>query len=56
MAKFTRYDPRNKKNGKHKELHQIKDLKIRDVEDLSEEHYIQRILRKANLLESDTND
>ena len=33
MAKYTRYDPRNKKNGKHKSLTLDKDLRIREVSD-----------------------
>lgn len=33
MAKFSRYDPRNKKRDKHKSHSQNKDLRIRDVEE-----------------------
>ena len=50
MAKFTRYDPRNKKNGKHKELHQIKDLKIRDVE------HSKKTFRKESVVEKESHD
>jgi len=31
MAKFTRYDPKNKKKNNHKTLSQNKDLKIKEV-------------------------
>lgn len=31
MAKYTRFDPRNKKRGKHKSQHVDKDLRIREV-------------------------
>ena len=31
MAKYTRFDPRNKKRGKHKSQHADKDLRIREV-------------------------
>jgi|TARA_B100001093_G_scaffold373138_1_gene358139 hypothetical protein len=33
MAKFSRYDPKNKKRNKHKSQSQNKDLRIRDVEE-----------------------
>jgi hypothetical protein len=32
MAKYSRYDPRNKKRGKHKVLHQDKDVRIKEVD------------------------
>ena len=50
MAKFTRYDPRNKKDGKHKELHQVKDLKIRDVDDAK------KAPRKVKIVENEVHD
>lgn len=31
MAKYSRFDPRNKKRGKHKSEHLDKDLRIREV-------------------------
>lgn len=33
MAKYSRFDPRNKKRGKHKSLSIEKDLRIREVYD-----------------------
>jgi hypothetical protein len=33
MAKYTRYDPRNKKSGNNKLKSQTKDLRIREVQD-----------------------
>lgn len=36
MAKFSRYDPRNKKNGKHKYQSKEKDIRIREVIDSSD--------------------
>jgi hypothetical protein len=33
MAKYTRFDPRNKKNGKQKTHSLEKDLRIREVSD-----------------------
>lgn len=33
MAKFSRFDPRNKKRGKHKNEHLDKDLRIREVDE-----------------------
>jgi hypothetical protein len=32
MAKFRRFDPRNKKHGKHKFQSQNKDLKIKSIQ------------------------
>lgn len=32
MAKYSRYDPRNKKRGKHKFLNQDKDVRIKEVD------------------------
>tara|TARA_R110000868_G_scaffold105345_2_gene289672 strand:+ start:2537 stop:2722 length:186 start_codon:yes stop_codon:yes gene_type:complete len=32
MAKFTRFDPRNKKNGRNKRISIFKDFKIHEVE------------------------
>ena len=36
MTKFSRYDPRNKKNGKHKYQSKEKDHRIREVIDSSD--------------------
>lgn len=35
MAKFSRFDPRNKKRGKHKSQSLEKDLRIREVDEYS---------------------
>ena len=35
MAKFSRFDPRNKKSGKHKNQSQNKDIRIREVDEYS---------------------
>jgi len=35
MAKFSRFDPRNKKRGKHKNQSLEKDLRIREVDEYS---------------------
>tara|TARA_R110000772_G_scaffold79238_2_gene169604 strand:+ start:171 stop:356 length:186 start_codon:yes stop_codon:yes gene_type:complete len=32
MAKFTRFDPRNKKNGRNKRISLYKDIRIHEVE------------------------
>lgn len=32
MAKFTRFDPRNKKNGRNKKMSLQKDIRIHEVE------------------------
>ena len=52
MAKFSRFDPRNKKNGKHKELYQIKDLKLREVDD----RQVKKTLRKVKDFEKEIHD
>ena len=46
MAKFTRFDPRNKKNNKHKTLSLNKDIKIKEVEDYSEK-YPNKLLKEV---------
>ena len=35
MAKFSRFDPRNKKRDKHKNQSQEKDIRIREVDEYS---------------------
>lgn len=52
MAKFSRFDPRNKKNGKHKQLNQIKDLKLREVDD----RQVKKTLRKVKYFEKEIHD
>ena len=46
MAKYGRFDPRNKKQGKHKSQSLEKDLRIREVEDFNDRNY-SRILREV---------
>lgn len=38
MAKYTRFDPRNKKNGRNKTRSLGKDFKIRDAENSRDVH------------------
>lgn len=38
MAKYSRYDPRNKKNGRNKFRSLGKDVRIRDAEDYKNVH------------------
>lgn len=38
MAKYTRFDPRNKKNGRNKTRSLGKDFKIRDAENSKNTH------------------
>ena len=46
MAKFTLFDPRNKKNNKHKTMSQNKDLKIKEVETFNEK-YPDKLLKEV---------
>lgn len=39
MAKYTRFDPRNKKNGRNKNRSLVKDVRIRDAENSKNEKY-----------------
>jgi hypothetical protein len=39
MAKYTRFDPRNKKNGRNKNRSLVKDVRIRDAEHSKNEKY-----------------
>jgi hypothetical protein len=39
MAKYSRFDPRNKKNGRNKVRALTKDMKIRDAEYTKNEKY-----------------
>jgi hypothetical protein len=39
MAKYSRFDPRNKKNGRNKFRALTKDMKIRDAEYTKNEKY-----------------
>jgi hypothetical protein len=38
MAKYSRYDPRNKKNGRNKFRSLGKDVRIRDADDTKQIH------------------
>lgn len=44
MAKFSRYDPRNKKRGKHKSHTLNKDLRIREVENSKSKNFINEVM------------
>jgi hypothetical protein len=45
MAKYTRFDPRNKKNGRNKTRSLGKDFRIREVDDSKIKH--QALLREV---------
>ena len=45
MAKYNRFDPRNKKRNKHKTQSMDKDLRIREVDDNKHKH--QTFLREV---------
>ena len=45
MAKYTRFDPRNKKNGRNKTRSLGKDFRIREVDDHKVKH--QAFLREV---------
>ena len=44
MAKYSRYDPRNKKRGNHKSQSIDKDFRIREVEEKSEKMLLQEVM------------
>lgn len=44
MAKYTRYDPRNKKRGKHKSQSIDKDLRIREVEEKDTKRMLNEVM------------
>lgn len=44
MAKYSRYDPRNKKSGKHKFQSLTKDLRIREVQDLDSKRMLNEVM------------
>ena len=44
MAKYTRFDPRNKKRGKHKSQSLSKDLRIREVQDIDSKRTLNEVM------------
>ena len=44
MAKYSRFDPRNKKRGKHKSQSENKDLRIREVIDSEEKQLLSEVM------------
>jgi len=44
MAKYSRFDPRNKKRGKHKYEHLDKDLRIREVLDSDTKQMLNEVM------------
>lgn len=44
MAKYSRFDPRNKKRGKHKSQSENKDLRIREVIDRDEKQLLSEVM------------
>lgn len=46
MTKFTRHDPRNKKNGRHKDYSLKKDIRIRNVDEENSPKITRPVLNK----------
>ena len=44
MAKYSRFDPRNKKRGKHKSESLEKDLRIREVQDYESKRMLKEVM------------
>jgi len=44
MAKYSRFDPRNKKRGKHKNESLEKDLRIRGVQDYESTRMLNEVM------------
>lgn len=44
MAKYSRYDPRNKKRGKHKSQSMDRDFRIREVNDKEGKVLLQEVM------------
>ena len=44
MAKYSRFDPRNKKRGKHKSQSENKDLRIREVEERDAKRMLNEVM------------
>jgi hypothetical protein len=51
MAKYSRYDARNKKNSRHKNQSLNRDIRIRRVEDDHKEKNIYQSFRKIDISE-----
>ena len=44
MAKYSRFDPRNKKRGKHKSQSMDKDIRIREVNDRDTKRMLNEVM------------
>jgi hypothetical protein len=44
MAKYSRYDPRNKKRGNHKSQSENKDLRLREINDRDDRVLLQEVM------------
>jgi hypothetical protein len=44
MAKYSRFDPRNKKRGNNKTKSQERDLRIREVQDISSKRMLNEVM------------
>ncbi len=44
MAKYSRYDPRNKKRGNHKLQSENKDLRLREINDRDDRVLLQEVM------------
>ena len=44
MAKYSRYDPRNKKRGNHKSQSENKDLRLREINDRDARVLLQEVM------------
>jgi hypothetical protein len=44
MAKYSRFDPRNKKRGKHKSQSIERDLRIREVQDFDHRQMLNEVM------------
>jgi len=44
MAKYSRFDPRNKERGKHKSQSLAKDLRIREVQDIDSKRILNEVM------------
>jgi len=44
MAKYSRFDPRNKKRGNNKTKSQDRDLRIREVQDTSSKRILNEVM------------
>lgn len=44
MAKYSRFDPRNKKRGKHKNESLEKDIRIREVQDYESKRMLNEVM------------